>query len=124
MGTDALQFVVAYIRPLTLARVVDAVRRLPDFPGLSVTDGRGFGSDEAHTPRRGERTEVHPFEPILRLEVFCQPADVIAIVEAIRKAAYTGHAGDGKIFAGAVDIACRIRSGETGTAAIERGREA
>ena len=123
MGADALQFVVAYIRPLTLGRVVDAVRRLPDFPGMSVVDVRGFGSDDAHAPRKGERSEVHPFEPILRLEVFCRPVDVIAIVEAIRKAAYTGHAGDGKIFAGPVDIACRIRSGETGVAAMEPARE-
>lgn len=123
MPVDEMQVVIAYIRPLTLGRVVDAVRRLPGFPGMSVMDVRGFGADDAHAPRKGERSEVHPFEPILRLEVFCRPVDVIAIVEAIRKAAYTGHAGDGKIFAGPVDIACRIRSGETGVAAIEPARE-
>jgi nitrogen regulatory protein P-II 1 len=123
MSADAMQYVVAYIRPLTLGRVVDAVRRLPGFPGMSVMDVRGFGSDEAHTPRKGERSEVHPFEPILRLEVFCQSVDLIAVIEAIRNAAYTGHAGDGKIFAGPVDVACRIRSGETGPVALARARE-
>lgn len=118
MPANGIQFVVAYIRPLTLGRVVDAVRRLPGFPGMSVMDVRGFGSDEAHTPRKGERSEVHPFERILRLEVFCQSADLIAVIEAIRKAAYTGHPGDGKIFAGPVDVACRIRSGETGVSSL------
>ena len=123
MKADAMQFVVAYIRPLTLGRVVDAVRHLPGFPGMSVMDVRGFGSDEAHTPRKGERSEVHPFEPILRLEVFCQSADLIAVIETIRKAAYTGHPGDGKIFAGLVDVACRIRSGETGVSSLRPSTE-
>lgn len=123
MPVNEMQFVVAYIRPLTLGRVVDAVRRLPDFPGLSVTEARGFGSDDAHPPRTGERSEVHPFEPMVRLEVFCRSVDLIAVVEAIRKSAYTGHGGDGKVFAGPLDIACRIRSGETGAAALVRDRE-
>ena len=39
-------------------------------------------------------------------------------VEAIQKAAHTGRIGDGKIFVTKVEQATRIRTGETGDAAI------
>ena len=118
MQANALHFVVAFIQPFQLDRVVDAVRSIPNFPGLSVSEVRGFGTHAAHTPREGERTEVHPLEARLRLEVFCRPAELVAIVETIRKAAYTGHVGDGKVFAGPVTLACRVRTGEWGERAV------
>ena len=45
-------------------------------------------------------------------------ADAPGIVEAIRAAAHTGHAGDGKIFVGPVTLAQRIRTGEWGEATV------
>jgi len=113
-----LQFVVAFIQPFQLESVVDAVRRIPNFPGLSVSEVRGFGSHAAHPPREGERGEVHAFETRLRLEVFCRLDEATSIVETIRHAAHTGHAGDGKIFAGPVTLAYRVRTGEWGEAAV------
>ena len=123
MQTSSLNVVVAFIQPFQLGRVVDAVRTIPNFPGMSVSDVRGFGSHAAHRPRAGERGEVYPFHECLRIEIFCRAADVATIVETIRKAAYTGHAGDGKIFAGPLTLAVRIRTGESGEEAIsERGK--
>lgn len=121
MPDSPLNVVVAFIQPFQLDRVVDAVRGIPNFPGMSVSEVRGFGSHAAHPPRDGERAEVHAFEARLRLEVFCRPAELVTIVETIRKAAYTGHAGDGKIFAGPATLAYRIRSGEWGETAILAG---
>jgi nitrogen regulatory protein P-II 1 len=118
MESSPLQLVVAFIQPFQLDRVVDAVRRIPSFPGMSVSEVRGFGSHAAHLPREGERAEVHPFDTHLRLEVVCRLSDVGDIVEAIRQAAHTGHAGDGKVFAGPVTLGCRIRTGERGEAAV------
>jgi len=34
--------------------VVDAVRRIPSFPGMSVSEVRGFGAHAAHPPRAGD----------------------------------------------------------------------
>ena len=113
-----LQFVVAFIQPFQLDRVVDAVRRIPNFPGMSVSEVRGFGSHAAHPPREGERSEVHAFETRLRLEVFCRREEATSIVETVRQAARTGHAGDGKIFAGPVTLAYRVRTGEWGESAV------
>ena len=39
-------------------------------------------------------------------------------LSAVREAAQTGHIGDGKIFVLSVDEVVRIRTGETGDAAI------
>jgi nitrogen regulatory protein P-II 1 len=39
-------------------------------------------------------------------------------MEAIIKAAHTGKIGDGKIFVSAVEQVVRIRTGETGEAAV------
>ncbi len=113
-----LRQIVAFIQPFQLGGVVDALRRLPQFPGMSVSEVRGFGTHGAHPPRPGEATEVDPFERKTRLEIFCRLADLATIVEAIRGAAHTGHPGDGKIFAGPVAIACRIRTADWGEDAL------
>jgi len=118
MDTDIINTVVAYIRPFQLDAVVDALRALPGFPGMSVSDVRGFGHHGAHPPHRGERAEVDPFTPTKRLEIACRGQELSGIVETIRETARTGHAGDGKIFIGTLAWAIRIRTGEEGSDAI------
>jgi len=118
-----LRHVVAFIQPFQLDAVVDALRRLPGFPGMSVSEVRGFGAHHSHPPRPGEAAEVDPFEKKIRLEIFCRVPELAAIIEAIRGAAHTGHAGDGKVFAGPVAVACRIRAGEWGEEALLGGRK-
>ena len=113
-----LHFVVAFIQPFQLDAVVDALRGLPSFPGMSVSDVRGFGSHQAHPPRAGEATEVHAFKAKLRIEIFCGAGDVGPIVDTIRKTARTGNRGDGKVFSGPIESAFRIRTGEPGEAAL------
>jgi len=120
--SSSLNYVVAFIQPFQLDGVVDALRRLPSFPGMSVSDVQGFGAHRAHPPRAGDSTEVHAFERKVRIEVFCRPSELVAIIETIRKAAHTGNAGDGKVFAGPVTMASRIRTGEWGDEAILAGR--
>lgn len=114
MLASALNVVVAFIQPSRLDQVLHAVRRIPHFPGLSVTEVRGFGS---HARPQGD-SEPWPFEPCLRLEVYCRPAEVVVILESIRRAAHTGAVGDGKVFAAPVTLACRIGSGEWGEKAV------
>jgi len=119
-----LQVVVAFIQPFQIDAVVDAVRRIPNFPGMSVSEVRGFGAHAAHPPRHGEPSEVHAFQARVRLEIFCRLEDTTGIVETIRRAAHTGHAGDGKIFAGPASLAYRVRTGEWGESAVLSGRAA
>ena len=115
---SSLHYVVAFIQPFQLDSVVDALCRLPHFPGMSVSEVRGFGAHRAHPPRPGEPGEVDIFEKKLRLEVFCRLSDVVEITETVRKSARTGNPGDGKIFAGPVTMAQRIRTAAWGEAAV------
>ncbi len=118
MEPSSLNVVVAFIQPFQLDAVVDALRRLPSCPGMSVSDVRGFGAHRAHPPRAGDDTEVHAFEKKVRVEIFCRASELVEIIDLVREAAHTGNAGDGKIFAGPVTLAQRIRSGESGEAAL------
>ena len=68
--SSSLSYVLAFIQPFRLDAVVDALRLLPGFPGMSVCDVRGLGAHRAHPPVRGEDTEVHPFEKKVRIEIF------------------------------------------------------
>jgi nitrogen regulatory protein P-II 1 len=52
------------------------------------------------------------------LELVVSDDIVDSAMEAIIKAAHTGKIGDGKIFVSAVEQVVRIRTGETGEAAV------
>ena len=118
MTSGEVLHIVAFIRPFQLAKVTDALRVLPNFPGMSVSDGRGFGSHLAHPPAEGERGEVHPFKEFVRIEIFCRGTDEVAITETILHLSHTGHRGDGKIFVSSVRSARRIRTGDWGDSAV------
>ena len=58
------------------------------------------------------------FLPKVKLEAVVDDAAAAKAVEAIKAAAATGKIGDGKIFVLTVEDAVRIRTGETGAAAL------
>ena len=53
-----------------------------------------------------------------RVEVVVKDEDTDKIVRAVREAALTGEMGDGKIFVHDMANAIRIRTNETGVAAL------
>lgn len=119
--SELMNSVVAFIQPFQLENVVDALRNVPGFPGMSVSEVRGFGRHGAHPPQAGEREEVDPFKPKVRIEIFCRAHELSAIVETIRETARTGNPGDGKILIGTLAWAVRIRTGEEGPSALISG---
>jgi nitrogen regulatory protein P-II 1 len=88
------------------------------FHGMTVTEVRGFGRQKGQKETyRGAEYKID-FVPKLKIELVV-PADARdKAINAIIKAAQTGQIGDGKIFITAVADAIRIRTGETGKAAI------
>jgi nitrogen regulatory protein P-II 1 len=118
MVSASMNCIVAFVQPFQLERVVDSLRRLPDFPGMSVSDVRGFGRHASRPPRVGERSEVDPFGSHVRLEIYAPGSAVSAIVETIRQYSRTGHPGDGILFVTDVAWALRIRSGRQGPDAL------
>lgn len=88
------------------------------FSGMTVTEVRGFGRQKGHTEMyRGTEYNVD-FVPKIKLEVVVDDDDSQRVVDSIVKTAQTGQIGDGKIFVSDLSEAVRIRTAESGVAAI------
>ena len=112
-----MKLVVAIIQPHRLDPVRIALTEI-GIAGLTVTEVRGYGRQKGHTEiYRGAEYTIS-FLPKLKLEV-ALPADrVDDAIGVITKSARTGKIGDGKIFVLDLESALRVRTGETGDAAL------
>lgn len=116
-GGSEISLVMAIVRPERLHDVKQTLAEV-GAPSLTVTTVSGRGSQPAETGQwRGEEYIVDLHQ---KIKVECVVADVPAedVVDAVRDAAHTGQAGDGKIFVLPVEAACQIRTGARGAAAI------
>ena len=57
--------------------------------------------------------------PKVKIEVVVSKIPVSAVVETAKKALYTGHIGDGKIFVYDVERVVKVRTGEENFAALQ-----
>ena len=88
------------------------------FHGLTVSEVRGFGRQKGQTETyRGAEYRID-FVPKLKVEIIVPSDAGQKVISALIKAAQTGQIGDGKIFVSEVKDAIRIRTGETGEAAL------
>ena len=109
--------VEAVIKPFKLDEVREALSAI-GVNGLTVTEVKGFGRQKGHTELYRGAEYVVDFLPKIKIEVILASDMVDSTIEAIIKAAHTGKIGDGKIFVTSVEQVIRIRTGETGEAAI------
>ena len=112
-----MKLITAIIKP---AKMEDVKSALTEYgvAGMTVSEASGFGRQRGHTEvYRGTEYTVD-LVPKIRIEVLVDEKDVDAVVEAISKSASTGSVGDGKVWVTPVDHVVRVRTGETGTAAI------
>ncbi len=107
----------AIIKPFKLDEVRDALSDI-GVTGLTVTEVKGFGRQKGHTELYRGAEYVVDFLPKVKLEVVIADSLLDRAMEAIVTAARTGKIGDGKIFVSAVEQVVRIRTGESGEAAI------
>ena len=107
----------AIIRPEKLTQVRQAMEKV-GFPGLNVSEVEGHGKQKGVVQQwRGDKYRVEML-PKMKLEIVVSDRDVHKIIQAIQEAAKTGSVGDGKIFVSPVEEVLRIRTGETGEAAL------
>ena len=112
-----MKLIRAVIKPFKLDDVREAVASL-GINGLTVTEVKGFGRQKGHTELyRGAEYQVD-FLPKVKVEIVVQDDTVDSVIEAVKKAAYTGRIGDGKIFVYDVEHVVRIRTGEADGDAI------
>ena len=107
----------AIIKPFKLDEVREALAEV-GVTGLTVTEVKGFGRQKGHTELYRGAEYVVDFLPKVKIEVVIREDVVDTAIDAIVKAARTGKIGDGKIFVTAVDQVLRIRTGESGEAAV------
>jgi nitrogen regulatory protein P-II 1 len=107
----------AIIKPFKLDEVREALSEA-GVSGLTVTEVKGFGRQKGHTELYRGAEYVVDFLPKVKVEMIVGDALVEGAIEAIVKAARTGKIGDGKIFVTAVEQVIRIRTGESGEAAV------
>lgn len=107
----------AIIKPFKLDDVREALTEM-GIAGMTVTEVKGFGRQRGHTEiYRGAEYAVD-FLPKVKLEIVVADDLVERAVETIIEAARSGKIGDGKIFVLPVEEVIRIRTGETGEAAV------
>ncbi|MCI0547418.1 MAG: P-II family nitrogen regulator [Candidatus Rokubacteria bacterium] len=107
----------AVIKPFKLDDVKDALTEL-GVVGMTVTEVKGFGRQKGHTELyRGSEYTID-FLPKVKIEVVVPDSMADKVVSVIASAAKTGSIGDGKVFVLPLGEAIRIRTGETGEAAI------
>ena len=107
----------AIIKPFKLDEVKEALQEV-GLQGITVIEAKGFGRQKGHTELYRGAEYVVDFLPKIRVEVVLPDDRVEGAIEAILKAARTGKIGDGKIFVTPVEQAIRIRTGESGDAAL------
>jgi nitrogen regulatory protein P-II 1 len=109
--------VTAIIKPFKLDEVREALAEV-GVSGLTVTEVKGFGRQKGHTELYRGAEYVVDFLPKIRVEMVVADDSVDRVIEAIVRAARTGKIGDGKIFVTPVEQAIRIRTSESGDAAL------
>ena len=86
--------------------------------GMTVIEAKGYGRQKGHTELYRGAEYVVDFLPKIKIEVVVSDDQLEAALEAIVGAARTGRIGDGKIFVSEITDVLRIRTGETGAAAV------
>ncbi|WP_303322484.1 ammonium transporter [Cloacibacillus evryensis] len=87
--------------------------------GMTVVQVLGCGMQKgAPVYYRGVPMEMHLL-PKVKVEIVICKVPVRDVIEAAKKAVYTGHIGDGKIFVYNVENAVKVRTGEEGYDALQ-----
>lgn len=112
-----MQKITAIIRPEKFDDVRAALEK-KGYPGLSLTRIDGHGRQKGLTQQFRGRAYTIEMLPKLKIEIVVKDTEVNNIVSTIMETARTGETGDGKIFVAPVSEVYRIRTGESGDAAI------
>lgn len=108
-----MKMIIAIIRPHRLQDVKEALADV-GVVGMTVTDVRGAGRQKGQVERyRGSEYSIDLLAKI-KIEVAVQDDQCEEVVQSIRKSAYTGEIGDGKVFILPLEDSIRVRTGERG----------
>ena len=107
----------AVIKPFKLEEVKDRLSAV-GIHGITVGEVKGHGRQQGHTEHYRGAEYVVEFLPKIKIELVVPDDRVEDAINAIVIAARSGKIGDGKVFVLPIDESVRIRTGETGDAAL------
>ena len=113
-----MKMIIAFMKPNKFEDVMFALHQIDGLTGASSWEVHGFGRDRSKQVPQQKQEISLDFKPHIRLEIACRPELVEQVIAAIRQAAHTGLAGDGKIYVLALEESVRIRTGERGPNAV------
>ncbi len=91
--------------------------------GMTVVNVMGCGMQKGSTEKyRGVPVNV-TLIPKVKVEIVVAKVPVETVIETAKKALYTGHIGDGKIFVYPVENVIKVRTGEEGYDALQDENE-
>jgi nitrogen regulatory protein P-II 1 len=119
---DKITKIEIITRPERLEALKEAMNAIR-ITGMTVSQVYGCGLSRGHKEiYRGTEVSINLL-PKVKVEIVVCEVPVESVVEAAKKACWTGGIGDGKIFVTTIDNAVRIRTGEEGPAAIMDRKE-
>ena len=107
----------AIIKPFKLSSVKEALHEI-NLSGMTVTDVKGFGRQRGKIGISEEQDFSDDFLAKIKIELIVDDNILENAIETIKKAAYSGKIGDGKIFVSNIEQVLRIRTGEKGSDAV------
>lgn len=117
MDEQKIYKVEAIIRPEKLDELKDALYAI-GVTGITVSDVYGCGLTRGQTEvYRGNVLSVN-LMPKVKVEIVIYETPLDKLIDCIRGVCNSGHVGDGKIFVSELTTAVKIRTGESGGAAI------
>jgi nitrogen regulatory protein P-II 1 len=112
-----MKLIKCIIQPHKLDDVKEALAGMK-VQGMTVSEVKGFGRQKGHTELyRGAEYTVD-FVPKVEVEIVVPDSMMKDALDAVVKSARSGKVGDGKIFVMNVEESVRIRTGESGDAAL------
>ncbi len=112
-----MKWISAVIRPFKLDELRDALSAV-GVQGFTVSEVQGFGRQRGHTELYRDAEYDVQLLPKVKLEIAIPDRLLQAALEAIENTARTGKIGDGKIFVIELERTVRVRTGDTGDAAL------
>jgi nitrogen regulatory protein P-II 1 len=112
-----MKLITAIIKPFKLDEVKEALKAA-GVVGMTITEVRGFGRQGGHTETyRGAEYQID-FVPKTKVELVVDDDQTDRVVDLLAEAARSGKIGDGKVWVTPVETLVRIRTGESGSAAL------
>jgi len=112
-----MKFITAIIEPFKLEAARAALSEAK-VSGVTITEVQGYGRQKGHTEIYRGAEYLVDFVPKVKLEIAVADDQLGTAIESILKGVGTGRIGDGKIFVVDMEAIVRIRTGETGPAAL------